>query len=202
MQLTGGASLGSDGDRNLQTGDKSLDKTAMDAMPGDKQAKGADDGSSDELTAMEEREVARLEKRDREVHVHEQAHVNAGATNATYKYERGPDGERYATGGHAQIDTSMTGEPEKDIEKAKKIRRAAMAPVDPSPQDRKVAAEADQMERQARAKLAEEQEEEAAKRGQAGGGASPVRAQSGGPIPTDGYEPTSGQTASSIDILA
>jgi len=113
-----------------------------------------------ELSDDEIEEIEELEKRDREVRAHEQAHVAAGARNATYEYETGPDGMRYATGGHADINTSKTGDPEKDIDKAQKVKRAALAPKDPSPKDRQVAREAELMEAEARRELTEQKSEE------------------------------------------
>jgi hypothetical protein len=75
----------------------------------------------------------------------------------TYEYERGPDGKQYATGGEVQIDSSVgSGSPEVAIAKAQQIRRAALAPADPSGQDRAVAAQAAAMEQEARSKLAKE----------------------------------------------
>ena len=56
-----------------------------------------------ELTPSEKAEVAELERRDREVKAHEQAHKSAGGPyargGARYEYETGPDGRQYAVGG-------------------------------------------------------------------------------------------------------
>lgn len=120
-------------------------------------AKSAQTGRA--LSEDEQREVAELAKRDREVRSHEQAHMAAAGSLAkggpTYEYKRGPDGKQYATSGEVQIDSQPTsGNPEAAIAKAQQIRRAALAPADPSGQDRAVAAQAAAMERDARAKLA------------------------------------------------
>jgi len=186
---------------NCEADGRNLDETTKSQIGREQTPVTASDrSSSDELTASEKKEVEKLEKRDRHVRNHEQAHVNAGASNPTYEFKSGPDGKRYAVGGHARIDVSKTGDPEKDIEKAKKVKRAALAPMDPSPQDRRVAAEADQMEREARAELAEEQKREATAGNQSSRGASPVQEKNGGSTLMDGYGLTGGQAASSIDM--
>ncbi len=118
-----------------------------------------------ELTPEEQRKLQELRQRDTEVRNHEQAHVAAGGqyvTRApTYEYEIGPDGRRYAVGGEVKIDVSeVPDDPEATIEKARVVQRAALAPVDPSPQDRQVAADAAVMEREARAELREQRMEE------------------------------------------
>jgi hypothetical protein len=56
----------------------------------------------------------------------------------------------YAVGGEVQIDTSPAGSPEATIRKMQQIRRAALAPSQPSGTDRAVAAQASQIETQAR----------------------------------------------------
>lgn len=109
-----------------------------------------------------EREVIReLAARDREVRAHEQAHAAVGGHHAgspVYQYKRGPDGVSYAVAGEVSISTSpIPGDPEATIRKAQQIARAAMAPAEPSPQDRRVAAEASRLEIQARAELQQRQ---------------------------------------------
>jgi len=110
------------------------------------------------LTEREQQEVRKLKKRDAEVRQHEHAHLAAAGAYSkgppSYDYETGPDGKRYAVGGHVNIDTSpIPDSPEATIQKARVIRRAALAPKDPSSQDHQVASEAVQLERQARREL-------------------------------------------------
>lgn len=109
------------------------------------------------LTEVEQQEVRELAARDREVRAHEQAHANVGgqyAGSPSYTYQRGPDGRQYAVGGEVSISTSpIPGDPEATIDKAQIVRRAALAPAEPSAQDRRVAAEATAIEQQARAEL-------------------------------------------------
>ncbi len=116
-------------------------------------------------TSSEYRELQELKQRDREVRQHEQAHVAAGGQYirgaASYSYERGPDGRQYATGGEVDIDSSpIPDDPAATISKMQVVRSAALAPAEPSAQDRAVAAKASQNESVARVELREQQAEE------------------------------------------
>ncbi len=120
---------------------------------------------SGQLSEAEQKQVAELKRRDAEVRQHEQAHkAAAGALakgGAKFDYVTGPDGKRYAVGGEVQIDTStVANDPAASLRKAKAIKRAALAPKDPSGQDRRVAAEAAQMEAKAQKELAEQKKEQ------------------------------------------
>lgn len=101
--------------------------------------------------------VRSLQARDQEVHAHEQAHLAAAgglaSGGASYTYQKGPDGVDYAIGGEVSIDVSAGRTPEETIARAATVRAAALAPSDPSGQDRAVAAAASQLEQQARAEL-------------------------------------------------
>jgi hypothetical protein len=108
--------------------------------------------------SAESKQVAELRQRDREVRTHEQAHVAGGGQHVTggptYSYQKGPDGRRYAVGGEVQIDTSpIPGDPEATLRKMQQVQRAALAPAEPSAQDRAVAAQAAQQMAQARIEL-------------------------------------------------
>ena len=109
--------------------------------------------------------IDELKARDAEVRQHEQAHMAAAGgltvSGASYTYQRGPNGVNYAIGGEVQIDTSPGGTPEETIARAATIQAAALAPAGPSGADRAVAAQAQQMETQARAELAQQQSQEA-----------------------------------------
>ena len=123
-------------------------------------------GPGEELSEEEQTQVKELKARDREVKAHEQAHLAAAGPYArggpSYEYQRGPDGKRYAIGGEVSIDTApVANDPEATIRKAQVIKRAATAPAEPSDQDRRVAAEAAQMEAAARREMAEIRREEA-----------------------------------------
>ncbi|SEQ45898.1 SprA-related family protein [Ectothiorhodospira magna] len=123
-----------------------------------------------ELTPEEEQVVRELQQRDREVRAHEQAHIAAGGRyvtgGATYDFQTGPDGRRYAVGGEVSIDTSRPADPQEAIQKARVIHAAALAPADPSPQDHRVAAQARMMEAEAHAELRLQRQEEATAEGQ------------------------------------
>ena len=126
----------------------------------------ADGMITTELTPEEKKIVAELKARDAEVRQHERAHLAAAGSSAaggaSFDYVTGPDGQRYATGGEVQLDTgTVTGDPEATIRKAQQIRRAALAPAQPSSQDRSVAAAATRMEMEARIELAQQRAEQA-----------------------------------------
>ncbi len=117
-----------------------------------------------ELTEEEQQKVKEMKERDEEVRVHENAHKSAGGQYAaapTYTYETGPDGKRYITDGEVSIDIGEEKDPQATIEKMQIVKRAAMAPAEPSGQDRKVYQEANQKEAAARQELAEDKKEEA-----------------------------------------
>lgn len=117
-----------------------------------------------ELTEGEQKQVDELKNIDKEVRAHEMAHKNAGgqyASNPTYSYTVGPDNQRYATSGEVQIDASpIDGDPEATIAKMDVVIAAALAPAEPSSQDRKVAATAVTTRNQARAELLSQRKEE------------------------------------------
>lgn len=109
--------------------------------------------SSQQLSPDEQAQVQKLKERDRQVRQHEQAHMAAGAglvtSSASFTYQKGPDGVNYAIGGEVGISTAPGQTPAETIQRAQQIRAAALAPADPSGQDRAVAAQAAQMEQQA-----------------------------------------------------
>ncbi|WP_051822592.1 putative metalloprotease CJM1_0395 family protein [Desulfonatronum thiodismutans] len=118
-----------------------------------------------ELSSEDRQVLEQLRQRDAEVRAHEQAHVAAGGqyvtAGASYTYETGPDGRQYAVAGEVSIDTSpVPGNPEQTEQKAQTIRRAALAPASPSPQDVKVATSAAQMEAEARMERIQNEQEE------------------------------------------
>ncbi|WNO08704.1 putative metalloprotease CJM1_0395 family protein [Teredinibacter sp. KSP-S5-2] len=113
---------------------------------------------------LEQEEIRDLASRDREVRAHEQAHMAIGgqyAGAAQYQFKRGPDGVSYAISGEVPIDVSKASSPEETIRKAEIVRRAALAPAEPSPQDRRVAAMATRMESDARQELNTQRVDEA-----------------------------------------
>lgn len=115
------------------------------------------------LEPAEKDQVQQLKERDNEVRAHEMAHLAAAGSLAQggmkLSYQTGPDGRQYAVGGSVKIDTSEARTPEETVRKAQRIRAAALAPSDPSPQDLQVAAKASQMEAKARAEITAEKRE-------------------------------------------
>jgi len=114
--------------------------------------------SSSEVTPEERAVINDLKKTDKEVRAHEAAHVAAGGQYVTggaqFEYQTGPDGKKYAVGGEVQIDTSsVPDDPEATIAKMQVVKRAALAPGQPSSQDRSVAAAAARIEAEARQQL-------------------------------------------------
>ncbi len=117
-----------------------------------------------ELSDSDRRQVEELQTRDREVRAHEAAHKAAAGSlaqgAASFSYQQGPDGRRYAVGGEVSIDASpVDGDPQATLQKAQTIRAAALAPAQPSNADHAVAAKASQMAVSARAEMAAETQE-------------------------------------------
>jgi hypothetical protein len=113
-----------------------------------------------ELTDEQKRELNSLRSSDQTVRNHERAHLQAAgrlaSSGASYSYERGPDNRLYATSGEVNIDVSEGKTPDETIAKMRIVKRAALAPVDPSPQDKRVAARAAAIEQQARLEKTQE----------------------------------------------
>lgn len=106
----------------------------------------------------QQRQLQQLKSIDREVRAHELAHLAVGGryvtSGASFQYERGSDGRNYAVSGEVSIDTSeIPGDPQATLAKALVILRAALAPANPSAQDRRVAAQATSTIQQARAEV-------------------------------------------------
>ncbi len=112
----------------------------------------------DDLSDSDKKIVDKLKQIEREVRAHEQAHITSGGGlvrgGATYTYQSGPDGKKYVVGGEVQIDTSVnTDDLQGAISTMRQVRQAALAPVDPSDQDKAVANEASKKEAEARSQL-------------------------------------------------
>ncbi|WP_321393266.1 putative metalloprotease CJM1_0395 family protein [Emcibacter sp.] len=145
----------------------------------------SDSKSAVESQALSEEEQARVDELksvDREIRAHEQAHKSAGgqyAGSASFEYQKGPDGKRYAVGGEVPIDAApVEGDPAATIEKMDQIISAALAPAEPSAQDRKVAAQARAAKNKAQAELnAGQAEQGTSNGGPAKSGAEPGTSQ-------------------------
>lgn len=109
-----------------------------------------------EKTAKEDPQVqqaiAQLKSIEEKVKAHEAAHKSGGAATGpiSYSYTRGPDGRNYITGGEVPITISTGRTPQETISRMQQVIQAALAPADPSPQDRAVAAQAAALQQSAR----------------------------------------------------
>jgi hypothetical protein len=142
----------------------SLSRQALQERAGKQHAPPGLDGER-ELNEDQKQQVRELKKRDAEVKSHEQAHMASGGGlvqgGASFEYQSGPDGRMYAVGGEVKIDMSAERTPEATIRKMQQVRRAALAPAEPSGTDRAVAAQAAQIEAQARMERSQENAESA-----------------------------------------
>ena len=121
----------------------------------------ADASSSQQLTAAEQQLLSKMQASDRAVRAHELAHqsVGAGLTGSiNLSYQTGPDGKSYAIGGEVSIDTSAARDPGATIAKMQHVIAAALAPGDPSGQDRAVAAQAQARIAEAQVELSKQQQ--------------------------------------------
>lgn len=92
-----------------------------------------------------QQEIQRLKTGEQRVISHEMAHKSVGgqyAGTVSYEYRKGPDGKMYIVGGEVSIDVSEARGPRETVQKMEQVQRAALAPVDPSPQDRAIASAA------------------------------------------------------------
>jgi len=107
--------------------------------------------------------VAKLQARDAEVRAHEAAHAAVAGSlggSPSFVYQQGPDGKMYAIGGSVPINTSEGSTPEETLERAERVRAAALAPAKPSGADRAIAQLASSMAAQARVEKAAEAQDE------------------------------------------
>ena len=165
----GGSNPGSYGFENLVRIDAQSSIRGSSRADNSLDAEKRSDNQPNQLTPEQLRQVDELKKRDREVREHEQAHLAVGRDlvrgGPTYSYETGPDNKRYVVSGEVSIDSTPGRTPEETIPKAQHIRDTALAPAQPSAQDRSVAAQAGRMESDARIELANQQSDSATESG-------------------------------------
>jgi len=117
----------------------------------------SDTSPTADLSQEEYLKLTHLKTRDREVRTHEQAHLAAAgqyaAGGASFTFQVGPDGNRYAVSGEVPVDISNGSSPEETIRKMERIRAAALAPAQPSSADRQIAAQASMKASQARQEI-------------------------------------------------
>jgi SprA-related family len=118
--------------------------------------------SAPALSDAEQAELNSLKARDNKLRQHEQAHVAASAglnvSKAAFTYQRGPDGVQYAVAGDVRIDASPGNNAKDSLARGELIVDVALAPADPTPGDRSVAAVGRNMAQQASAELARDAE--------------------------------------------
>lgn len=150
------------------SGQKKVDTNTTASAPTDKpktdtaKTPETNDSVNINLSAEQLKQLDKLKSRDKEVRSHEQAHLSAAGSyaigGASFSFQSGPDGKRYAIGGEVSIDTSpIANDPKATLQKAEIIKRAALAPASPSDQDRRIAAQATKMAAQARSELQQTQ---------------------------------------------
>lgn len=122
-----------------------------------------DEQNASEQDRIDKKVINQLEKRDREVRSHELAHATVGGSTTgspSYSFEVGPNGKKYAVDGEVKVDLSIVaGDPKATILKMQKVYDAALAPINPSPQDIRVAASATQKILTAQSELLTQQRE-------------------------------------------
>jgi len=138
-----------------QPENQSVEKSAADSGKTSQSEKKGDNQQS--LDEAELRQIQQLKSRDAEVRAHEQAHIAAAGQYASggpsYSYQTGADGKRYAVGGSVPIDIGKESTPAATIIKMRTVKRAALAPANPSAADRQIAAQAGMQEMQAMQEL-------------------------------------------------
>ncbi|MDD2733419.1 MAG: putative metalloprotease CJM1_0395 family protein [Desulfuromonadaceae bacterium] len=101
-------------------------------------------------------QITQLKSIEEKVKAHEAAHKAAGGAMTgpvSYSYTRGPDGKSYITGGEVPISVTPGKTPQETISRMQQVIQAALAPADPSPQDRAVAGQAAAQQQEARQQL-------------------------------------------------
>jgi hypothetical protein len=116
------------------------------------------------LSPDQQKQLDELRSRDTDVRQHEQAHMATGGAlvsgGASYSYQEGPDGKQYAIGGEVSIRLAGGQNPQETLRNARQVAAAALAPTDPSGQDRAVAAAAEQMAQQAQSEIDKQQRQQ------------------------------------------
>ncbi len=142
-----------------------LKEDAKNGAPAEKKEPASRNNSTSDKSdanSQEARELEQLKQTDREVRAHEQAHVIAGGSlvrgAASFGYATGSDGKLYAVSGEVSIDSSaVADDPSATISKMMRVVSAALAPAQPSGQDRAVASAATKTQVEAQQQLTQEQ---------------------------------------------
>lgn len=116
-----------------------------------------------QLSPEQKRHVAELKAVDQKVKAHEQAHQASGgqfAGGISYEFQKGPDGQKYAISGEVPIQMPKSDNPKDTIQAMEQVRRAALAPANPSSQDMQVASKASQAILRAQSELQNKENEQ------------------------------------------
>lgn len=147
-----------------QTGQQFNTKNDSDQDNGQDASAGKENAEDQQQQQAEQQLLTQLKQQDAEVRAHEQAHASLGGqytSSPQYKYERGPDGQRYAVDGRVSIDISEASTSQETFRKAQQVKAAALAPAEPSLQDLRVATEATQIALEARTEIASDKAKKA-----------------------------------------
>lgn len=109
-------------------------------------------------------EIRRLKMWEEHAKDHERQHQLVGgefAGSPSYTYTIGPDGKRYISGGEVSMYIPAGSTPEDSLAALERVKRAATAPADPSPQDIKTAAMASAKQASIRMSMLKKQGKEA-----------------------------------------
>lgn len=109
-------------------------------------------------------EIRRLKMWEEHVKQHERQHQLVGGEFAgapSFTYTTGPDGKRYISGGEVSMYIPAGSSPEDSLAALERVKRAASAPADPSPQDIKTAAMASAKQASVRMAMIKKQAKEA-----------------------------------------
>ena len=152
----------SDNNINDDATNTTISSKAIELYNSEKNNNSDNNQSNKELTPEEEQQVAKLKTTDAEVKRHENAHKAAAGGLKTsapnYEYETGPDGKKYAVAGDVNISYEKSSDPNVNLKNAQKLKAAALAPAEPSAQDRSVARKADMEIAKAKQEILEEQQ--------------------------------------------
>jgi hypothetical protein len=139
---------------------KKPEADAAQKAPGNRSATGGASvagGTTETQDPQVQAQIQQLKAIEEKVKAHEAAHKSAGGAMTgpvSYSFTRGPDGKNYITGGEVPISVSPGKTPRETITRMQQVIQAALAPADPSAQDRSVAAQAAAQQQQASQQLA------------------------------------------------
>ena len=118
----------------------------------------------EQMSAEQKKQIAEMKAVEQKVKAHEQAHRSVGGKfsgGISYDFQKGPDGQQYIVGGEVPIQMPRSDNPEETIQAMEQVRRAALAPANPSSQDMQVASKASQAILEAQSELKSKENKEA-----------------------------------------